>query len=70
MSIPKIRTITQCIEEIKGIDPESAISYYFVQSLCKENLVKHFMSGNKYLIDLDNLLFFLNNLNGEVAKCI
>jgi hypothetical protein len=70
MSIPKIRTIGQCLEEIKVIDPETAITEWFLRCLCKANLVKHFMSGTKILVDLNDLLSYFNNENGEVAKCI
>ena len=60
MQTPKIRTIQQCLSEIKSIDHATAITENFIRSLCKNNQVKHFKSGTKYLVNLDDLLSYLN----------
>ncbi len=70
MSIPRMRTIGQCIEQIKILDPDTAITEWFLRCLCKDNAIKHFMTGNKILVNFDDLLSFFNYENGEVAKCI
>ena len=60
-NIPKMKTVQQCFRSIKLLDSESAITEWFIRSLCKENKVKHFMSGNKILVNYDDLLKYLNN---------
>ena len=55
----RIRTIQQCLNEIKSLDPCTAITENFIRTLCKNNQVKHFKSGTKYLVNLDNLLSYL-----------
>lgn len=55
----RIRTIQQCLNEIKSLDPCTAVTENFIRTLCKNNQVKHFKSGSKYLVNLDNLLDYL-----------
>ena len=57
----KIRTIQQCLSEIKLMDKDTAINENFIRTLCKNGEVKHFKSGSKYLVSLDNLLEFLSS---------
>ena len=58
--IVRSRTITQCISYIKALDPDTAITEWFIRTLIKDNKIKHFTSGNKELVNLDNLLYYLN----------
>ena len=60
----KYRTIRQCVNEIKQADPETAISEWFVRSLCKSGKVKYLPNGTKSLVNFDSLIEFLRN--GEV----
>ena len=60
----RIRTIPQCLMEIKSLDNNTAVTENFIRSLCKSGEVKHFKSGNKYLVNLDNLLNYLNYTSG------
>ncbi len=62
----RIRTIPQCLNEIKSLDNDTAVTENFIRSLCKSGLVKHFKSGNKYLVNLDHLLEFLNYTTGGI----
>lgn len=59
--IPKMKTIKQCFEEIKTLDPNTAITQWFIRCLCKDNKVKHFMTGTKILVNFDDLIQYLNN---------
>lgn len=62
----KIRTIPQCLVEIKSLDKDSAVTENFIRLLCKSGKVKHFKSGNKYLVNLDNLLSYLNYTQEDI----
>ncbi len=57
--IPRFRTIQQCLAEIKKLDSESSISEWFIRSLCKTNAIEYYASGNKSLVNYDNLLKYL-----------
>lgn len=58
--ISKMKTVKQCFEEIKKLDPQTAITQWFIRCLCKENKVKHFMTGTKILVNFDDLINYLN----------
>lgn len=60
-TVSRMKTIKQCFEEIKKLDPETAVTQWFIRSLCKDNKVKHFMTGCKILVNFDDLLRYLNN---------
>lgn len=62
--IPRMRTINQCLDEIKRMDSDTAITEWFIRSLIYGKRIKYFASGNKSLVNLDDLLRYLN---GEVA---
>lgn len=62
----RIRTIQQCLNEIKILDPCTAVTDNFIRTLCKKHQVKHFKSGTKYLVNLDNLLSYLNYTQEEI----
>jgi hypothetical protein len=56
----RVRTIQQCYKEIMAIDPESAVTENFIRKLCHAGAVKHFKSGVKFLVSLDDLLDYLS----------
>lgn len=61
--ISKMKTVKQCFEEIKKLDTDTAITQWFIRCLCKDNKVKHFMTGTKILVNFDDLINYLNNGN-------
>lgn len=65
--IARFRTIKQCLETIKSIDPDTAITEWYIRQLCKNGEIEYFASGNKSLVNLDSLLATLNqkNKNGD-----
>ena len=59
--IPRLRTITQCLNELKKIDSETCVSQWYIRQLCKTNQIKYIIAGkNKILVNLDNLIGYLN----------
>lgn len=58
-TLPRYRTIRECVAELKQMDEHTAITEYFIRSLCKQNKIEYFASGNKSLVSLDSLLRFL-----------
>ena len=62
--LPRMRTVSQCLEEIKTIDNNSCITEWYIRTLCKENKIVYFQSGNKLLINFDYLLSYFNTNMG------
>lgn len=59
--IPRMRTISAAIREIKELDPNSCFTEH---ALRKAILTKHIptvMAGKKYLVDMDAVYEYLNN---------
>ena len=56
---PRYRTIGDCLKEIKRLDPQTAITEWFIRNLCKQNKITYFASGNKSLVNLSELLAYL-----------
>ena len=63
--IARMKTVGNCLIEIKALDPKTDISEYFIRGLCLSGQVKHFKSGTKVYVNYDDLLRFLNF--GEVT---
>lgn len=59
--MPRMRTIKQAVQSIKEHDPESCFSEWWLRQLVKTGKLKYHKTGNRYLIDMDNLDDFLRN---------
>lgn len=57
--MPKFRTIKDCFKLIKESDPNTAITEYFIRSLCRQGKVAYLKAGCKYLVNFDELLEIL-----------
>lgn len=63
-NIRRMRTIRQALAEIKGIDPNTAFNYNYINKLCEDNKIHNIIVGQKKrLLDLDELLNYF--MNGE-----
>ncbi len=63
----KIRTIQQCLTELKLLDSNTAVTENFIRSLCKTNKIKFFKSNSKYLVNYDDFLRYLGvNISDEI----
>ena len=56
---PRMRTIQEAAAELKRIDPDTAITPYFIRTMVLDGTIPHVRAGNKRLINLDTLLEFL-----------
>lgn len=45
---------------------KTGLSYYYLRNLCLQGKIIHVKSGNKYLINADKLIEYLNN--GDAAQ--
>lgn len=63
----RVRTIQQCLKELKLLDSDTAVTENFIRSLCKTNKIKFFKSNSKYLVNYDDLLRYLGlNTNDDM----
>lgn len=57
---PRMRTIQEAAVELKRIDPETAITSYFIRCMVLDGTIPHVKVGTKRLINLDTLLGYLS----------
>ena len=56
----RMRTIRDALNTIKELDPGSAVTYNFIKQLCETDKITNVRLNKKYLLNLDELLKFLN----------
>lgn len=59
MPTPRMRLLKDAVTEIKALDPNSAITPYFIRQLALTGKIKSAMAGRKRLINFDDLLDYL-----------
>lgn len=59
--LPRMRLLKEAAAEIKKIDPNTAVTTYFIRQLAVEGKIKSVMAGRKRLINFDSLLEYLDN---------
>lgn len=65
-TVPKLRKIKDCLIAIQEIDPQTAVTEWYIRQLCKNKAIIYYKSGNKSLVNLDSLLAYLNRSLDEV----
>lgn len=55
-----MRTVAQCVNELKKTDPQTVISEHYLRGLIHQNKIICHQSGRRYLVNYDKLLAFLN----------
>ena len=64
---PRMRTIPQAYEELKRIDPNTAITLRAIRRMVNDGLIPYFTVGAKILINFDLLLRKLSCYNDDVV---
>ena len=67
--IPRMRTIKECMEEIKKLDPNTAFREYCLRDLVLNGEIPSISAGKKRLINLDVLFDYLNNEQNKGGAC-
>lgn len=62
IKIPRMRTVSDAVKELKVLDENTAVTEYYVRSLAVTGTIPRVKSGKKYLINLDSLI---EHLSGE-----
>jgi len=56
LPLKRIRTIGESLALIKQADPGTALTYNAIKKFCQDGKIKHFLNGNKVLVNYDDLL--------------
>mgnify|MGYP001863615914 CR=1 FL=1 len=54
-----VRTIKGALEELKAIDPNTSVTLYAIRKMVKQNKIPYIKTGNKILINMDNLIHYI-----------
>lgn len=54
-----VRTIKGAYEELKAIDPNTSVTLYAIRKMVKQNKIPYIKTGNKILINMDNLILYI-----------
>lgn len=54
-----VRTIKGALEELKAIDPNTSVTLYAIRKMVKQNRIPYIKTGNKILINMDNLIHYI-----------
>ena len=60
-----MRTIKECMEEIKKADKNTAVREYFLRDLVNSGAILSVNAGRKILINLDVLFDYLSNPSSD-----
>lgn len=59
MAIPRMRTAAKVLEEIKKLDPDTELSLHYVRMMIRDEVVPVFCIGNKKLVNVDDVITYL-----------
>lgn len=57
--IPRMRTVSEAIQELKALDPSTAMTPYHIRRLCLNGVLPTVKAGKKILLDLDTLIEYM-----------
>ena len=61
--LSRMRTLDECYNELKALDPDTAVSKYFIRQLAISGKIPCIQAGRKRLINFDKLLDYLSGNN-------
>lgn len=67
-SIPRMRTVKEAAQELKALDPQTAMTPYHIRRLCLNGVIPVVKAGKKNLLDLDILLEYMRNPTADKFK--
>ena len=59
-SVPKMRTVTKTVDELKRLDPGTCVTAYYIRQLIKKGELPVVWAGSRALINLDDVLTLLH----------
>lgn len=65
MYLPRLRRISDVLEEVKTADPGTCLTYHMLIDLMKDGAITPLKYGNAWVINVDELLLFVNGKNED-----
>lgn len=66
--VPRMRTVKEAAQEIKAIDPHTAMTPYHIRRLCLTGILPTVKAGKKILLNLDTLIEYMQDPTAEKFK--
>lgn len=66
--IPRMRTVKEAAQELKALDPQTAMTPYHIRRLCLDGVIPVVKAGKKNLLDLDILLEYMRDPTADKFK--
>ena len=63
--LPRMRTIGEAAAMLKAMDPDTAVTEYYIRQLVLTGALPHVCAGCKRMINFDRLLDYLREAQGE-----
>ena len=60
MYLPRLRRISDVLNEVKQVDPDTCLTYHMLVELMKQGIITPLKYGNAWVINMDELLLFVN----------
>ena len=60
-----MRTVTEAAQELKDLDPHTAMTPYHIRRLCLDGVLPTIKAGKKILLNLDTLIEYMQNPTAE-----
>lgn len=67
-TIPKMRTVNEAAQELKQLDPNTAMSPYHIRRLCLDGVLPTVRAGKKLLLDLNLLIEYMTDPTADKFK--
>ena len=67
-AIPKMRTVNEAAQELKQLDPNTAMSPYHIRRLCLDGVLPTVRAGKKLLLDLNLLIEYMTDPTADKFK--
>lgn len=64
--MPELKTIKGCMDELRSLDKNTAVSEWFIRQLCKSGKIDCIINSSKILVDVNSLIIFLGGKIIEV----
>ncbi len=64
-NIPRMRTVTEAAQELKALDPHTAMTPYHIRRLCLDGVLPTAKAGKKILLNLDTLIEYMQDPAAE-----
>ena len=67
-AIPKMRTVNEAAQQLKQLDPNTAMSPYHIRRLCLDGVLPTVRAGKKLLLDLNLLIEYMTDPTADKFK--